>query len=149
MKRVTRRSPALAASLVFSLLFASCLSENTLRISLEPLFDIKEVERLVSTKKVNEERFRKLITQFSGQVYFINAQAVLKQLYLGISLQEVYPSFMLPECSNCSLTQRNNSMLDKFGQVFKVKCPMMGNSVMDQDECLPFNESGRSGTPRL
>ena len=128
------------------LLVQSALAENTLRLSLEPLFDIREAERLVSSRKADEERFRKLVHQFSGQVYYVNTQVDLKSLYVGVSLQEVYPSFMLPECENCQLAKSNNSLLEKFGQVFKVKCPQAVVYNADLSDCLPYNETGRGGS---
>jgi hypothetical protein len=59
-------------------------------------------------------------------------------------MQDSYVYAVLPECSRCMSAVRNDSYLEKFGLVHRMKCPEKG--VRDTKECREFSSgTGRSG----
>jgi hypothetical protein len=61
------------------------VAENTLRASLMPVFDLKDLQPYMTNKQVGKENFVRLRDQLAGQVYYMNAQIDLKSLRLGVS----------------------------------------------------------------
>lgn len=132
-------------AVVLTGLTASVLGETLVRLNLEKGFEALDARRKISGSKAAADQLEALSNQITGQMYYITTQVDLKSLKTSISLQEIYPSFVLPECQECMAVKQGDPLIDKFGQVFKIKCPQKDGVLLEDADCLSFSENGRAG----
>lgn len=132
-------------AVVLTQLWTSIVSETNVRMNMEKSFDAIESRRKVAGTRAAYSQITELAEQMTGQLYFITTQVDLKALKTVPSLLEIYPTFVLPECKDCGAVIQNDSLIDKFGQVFRIKCPAINNIEPESDDCIRFDEDSRAG----